>query len=199
VVANCQPGRISGYCQGNCMGRCDGRCAGQCNGQCNARDAAGNCIGQCQGECRGRCDATCHANCQGQWQAPRCEAWARPPAADADCAGSCRAHAEANASCTQPVVQVQASQNAQAAMALAATLQANLPKLLYAQIALGQRLITEIDTVVGIAQRLPRVVGQAGAHALGCIAAATDASVSASISVKVTVQSSRSVSGRFGG
>ncbi len=199
VAANCQPGRISGYCQGTCVGRCDGRCNGQCSGQCTARDAVGNCIGQCQGECRGRCDATCHANCQGQWQAPRCEAWVRPPSADADCEGSCRAHANVNASCTPALVQVQASQNTQAAMALVATLQANLPQLIHAQIALGQRLLADIDTVVRIGQQLPRVVGQAGVQALACIGAATDASVSASISVKVTVQASAGVSGRVGG
>ncbi len=187
VVANCQPGRISGVCQGTCSGRCDGRCYGNCQGTCTARDAAGNCIGQCQGQCTGRCDATCYANCQGQWQAPRCDAYVRPPAVDADCAGSCRAHANVNASCTPAQVQAQASQNTQAAMALVATLRTNLPQLIHAQIALGQRLFADIDTVVRIGQQLPRIVGQAGARALACIAAATDASVSASISVKVTV------------
>ncbi len=199
VVQNCQPGKLSGFCQGQCVGTCDGRCFGQCNGTCAQRDASGNCAGQCQGECRGSCDATCHAYCQGQWQAPRCEAYVRPPSADANCEASCRASANVRAQCTPAVVQVVANQNTQAAAALVATLQANLPQLIHAQFSLGQRLTGDIDTVVGIGQQLPRLIGQAGARALACVAAAADMSVSASISVKVTVQASAGVSGRVGG
>lgn len=199
VVANCQPGQLSGFCQGTCAGQCDGGCYGQCNGTCTQRDAAGNCAGQCQGECRGRCDATCHAYCQGQWQAPQCSAYARPPSADAQCEASCRASANVRAQCSPAIVQVQASQSTQMAAALVATLQTNLPQLIHAQYALGQRITGDIDAVVGIGQQLPNLVGQAGARALGCIAAAADMSVSASISVQVTVQASAGVSGRVGG
>jgi hypothetical protein len=199
VVANCDPGRLSGQCQGTCAGRCDGRCNGQCNGNCAARDAAGNCFGQCQGECRGQCDATCHARCEGQWQAPQCEGMVVPPSADAQCQASCHAHADVRAQCTPAEVQIQVSQNTQATAALAATLQANLPQLLFAQIALGQRLIGDINTVVRIGQDMPQIVGAAGAQALACIAAATDATISASVRVEVTVQASASVSGRVGG
>lgn len=199
VVANCQPGQLSGFCQGTCAGQCDGGCYGQCDGTCTQRDAAGNCAGQCQGQCRGRCDATCHAYCQGQWQAPRCAAYARPPSADAECLASCRASANVRAQCTPATVEVRANQGSPVAMALVATLQANLPQLIHAQFALGQRIGGDVDAMVGIGQRLPNLVGQAGARALGCIAAAADMSVSASISVQVTVRASAGVSGRVGG
>src|SRR5436309_1655413 len=98
IVAHCDPGRLSGYCQGTCSGRCEGRCTGACNGQCSARNASGQCVGTCSGDCQGSCDATCHARCQGTWQAPKCEGYVRPPSADAECNASCRAHANVNAS-----------------------------------------------------------------------------------------------------
>lgn len=196
VIANCQPGQLSGFCQGTCVGQCDGSCFGQCNGTCTQRDAAGNCAGACQGECRGNCDAVCHAYCEGQWQSPRCDLYARPPSADAQCEASCRASANVRASCTPAQVQVAVNQNTQAAMALVATLQANLPQLIRAQWVLGQRITGDIDALVGIGQQMPQMIGQAGAHALACIAGAADMSVSASISVQVTVQASAGVSGR---
>jgi hypothetical protein len=198
IVAQCEPGRLSGYCQGTCMGQCDGRCSGQCQGQCTAYDAQGRCAGQCQGQCQGQCDATCHAQCQGQWQSPRCEGQVTPPSADAECNASCRAHANVQAQCTAPQVQVQVSQNVDMAARLAATLQANLPQLLYAQLAMGQRLLGDVQVVVDVGAQLPRIVGQAGAQALACIAAAGDASIQASASIKVSVQASASVTGRVG-
>lgn len=198
VMANCQPGKISGYCQGRCTGQCEGRCNGTCNGQCSAQDAQGRCVGQCSGTCDGSCDATCHAQCQGQWQAPRCEAWVRPPQVDAECDASCRAHANVRASCTPAQVRVEVSQNVDIAARLAATLQANLPQLLHAQIALGQRLLHDVEVVVQVGQQLPSIVGQAGINALACIAAASEASVRASVSIKVSIQASASVSGRVG-
>ena len=122
----------------------------------------------------------------------------RPPSADAQCDASCRASADVRAQCTPAQVQVQANQNSQEALALVATLQANLPQLIHAQFSLGQRITGDIDTVVSIGQQLPSLVGQAGAQALGCIAAAADMSVSASISVKVTIQASAGVTARTG-
>jgi hypothetical protein len=196
VVANCQPGKLSGTCRGQCNGRCDGRCNGTCQGQCSQQDDQGRCVGQCNGTCSGSCDATCHAQCNGQWQAPKCEAWVTPPSVDAECDASCRAHANVHASCTPAQVQVQVSQNTQQAQRLAATLQANLPQLLHAQIALGERLIGDIEVVVRVGQQLPRIVGQAGVNALACVAAAGEASARASANIKVSIQASASVSGR---
>ncbi len=198
IVATCNPPQLSGFCQGRCVGHCDGRCTGQCNGQCSQMDAQGQCAGQCNGDCYGGCDATCHVRCEGQWQSPQCQGQVRPPSADAECNASCHAHADVSATCTPPQVQVQVSQNTEMAARLLATLQANMPQLLHAQIALGRRLATDIQTVVQIGKQLPNIVGQAGFNALACVAAAADAAVEASVRVQVSVQASASVSGRVG-
>jgi hypothetical protein len=198
IVAHCEPARLSGFCQGRCAGHCDGTCRGQCRGACAAVDAQGNCVGTCSGDCAGSCDATCHARCEGTWQAPRCEGYVRPPSADAECSASCRAHANVNASCTPALVRVQASQNAQIAARLVATLQANMPLLLHAEVALGRRLLADAEVVTNVGAALPRIVGQAGAHALACMGAATDVTARATFSIRVSVQASASVSGRVG-
>jgi hypothetical protein len=198
IIARCEPGKLAGVCRGQCTGRCDGRCDGACSGTCSARNASGQCVGACSGQCTGSCDATCHAQCNGQWQAPRCEGSVRAPSADAECNASCQAHADVNASCTPARVNVQVSQNAQLAARLAATLSANLPQLLHAELALGKRLIADADVLVQVGATLPKIVGDAGAHALACIGASGDISARASVSIKVSVQASASVSGRVG-
>jgi hypothetical protein len=198
IVAQCEPARLSGHCQGRCVGRCDGTCQGQCQGQCAARDAQGNCAGQCNGDCNGGCSGTCHVRCEGQWQAPQCEGYVRPPSADAECNASCNAHASFQASCTPATVNVQASQNVEMAARLVATLQANLPLLLHAEIALGRRLVNDVRAVVQVGGQLPRVIGEAGAQAMACIAAASSASVQASMRINVSIEASASVSGRVG-
>jgi hypothetical protein len=81
---------------------------------------------------------------------------------------------------------------------LAATLQANLPALLHAQIALGKRMLGDVRVVVDVGAQLPKVVGDAGAQALACIAAGAHASVQASARINVSVEASASVSGRVG-
>ncbi|MBI5533915.1 MAG: hypothetical protein HY898_14430 [Deltaproteobacteria bacterium] len=198
IVAQCEPARLSGFCQGRCEGRCDGRCMGDCQGQCMQRDAQGRCAGGCNGNCIGSCDSTCHARCSGQWQAPRCEGSVTPPSADAECNASCKAHADFTANCTPAQVSIQANQNSQAAAQLAASLQANLPMLLHAQIALGKRVIGNADTMVQVGRNLPNMVGQAGAHAMACVAAAANMSIHATASIKVSVQASANVSARAG-
>ncbi len=198
IVARCEPGRLVGYCQGACQGRCDGRCTGECRGQCSARDAQGRCIGSCAGDCNGACDAACHASCAGAWQAPRCEGSMRGPSADAECDASCRAHADVHAACTPTQVNVQATQNTAEIARLAATLQANLPALLHAQITLARRLSADVRTVGQVGAQLPRLVGQAGAHALACVGAGASVVGSASARVDVSFRASASVSGRVG-
>jgi hypothetical protein len=198
IVAQCEPARLSGYCRGECGGRCEGNCSGQCEGQCATRDASGACTGRCEGTCRGQCDATCHAYCRGEWQAPRCEGYVQPPSADAECQASCSARAEFRAQCTPAQVNVQVNQNAEMAMRLVATLQANLPELLRAQLALGARVMNSARTVVQVGAQLPKVIGDAGAQALACVAAASSASVKASARIDVTVRASANVSGKVG-
>ncbi|MBK7580282.1 MAG: hypothetical protein IPI67_08775 [Myxococcales bacterium] len=198
IVAQCEPGKLSGYCQGTCQGQCEGRCNGQCNGQCSAVDAQGRCAGTCNGTCNGGCDATCHASCQGQWQSPKCEASVQGPSASGECQGSCNARASLRAQCTPGQVNVSVSQNAEAAMRLAATLRANLPYLIQAEVGLGKRVLGDVKVVVDIGGRLPKVIGNAGAQAVACVAAAANASVQASVRINVSVQASANVSGRVG-
>jgi len=198
IVARCDPGKLSGYCQGRCAGRCDGRCTGRCQGTCSAVDAQGNCIGTCAGACTGTCDATCHARCEGTWQAPRCEGYVRPPSADAECDAACRAHADVNATCTPAAVAVQTGAATDVGARLAATMRANLPLLIHAEAALGKRLLYDVQVVGQVGAQLPKIVGDAGAHALACIAAATDVTARASMSIRVSVQASASVTGKVG-
>jgi hypothetical protein len=198
IVAQCEPARLSGFCQGRCVGSCEGTCSGDCQGNCAMRDASGRCAGRCEGTCSGGCDATCHARCEGQWQAPKCEGMVRPPSADAECNASCNARASFRAQCQPARVAVQISQGAEMAARLAATLQANLPALLHAQIALGKRMLGDVKVVVDVGAQLPKVVGDAGAQALACIAAAAHASAQASVRINVSVEASANVSGRVG-
>ncbi|MBE7483494.1 MAG: hypothetical protein HS104_26385 [Polyangiaceae bacterium] len=198
IVAQCEPARLSGYCQGTCEGRCEGRCNGTCNGQCSAVDAQGRCAGACNGTCTGSCDATCHAKCQGQWQAPKCEGSVQGPSASGECQASCNARASLRAQCTPGQVNVNVSQNAEMAMRLAATLRANLPYLIQAEVGLGKRVLGDVKVVVDVGGRLPKIIGNAGAQAVACVAAAAHASVQASVRINVSVQASASVSGRVG-
>jgi hypothetical protein len=198
VVAHCQPGRLSGYCQGTCSGSCDGTCNGECQGSCSARNAQGQCAGNCTGTCRGQCTATCHAQCQGQWQAPRCEVDARAPSADAKCDASCKAHVEITAQCTPSRVTVQGAAAVADVARLIATLQANLPALITAQIGYGKRLAGDIQALVDVSGDLGRILGDVGAHATACIGAAGSELFEAQASIRVTVSVSASVSGRVG-
>jgi hypothetical protein len=52
--------------------------------------------------------------------------------------------------------------------------------------------------VVDVGAQLPKIVGDAGAQAIACIAAASSASVRASARINVSIQASASVSGRVG-
>ncbi len=199
IIAQCEPGKLSGYCQGRCDGRCEGTCQGQCNGQCSAVDAQGNCNGQCNGTCSGGCSATCHASCQGQWQAPKCEGHVTPPSVDAECNASCSATANLRAQCTPGQVMVQTNANTEAAMRLVQTLQVNLPWLIKAELGLGRRVAGDVKTVVQIGGQLPKIVGDAGAQAMACIAGAAHASAQASVRINVSIQASASVNGKVAG
>lgn len=198
IVAHCEPARLSGFCQGRCVGQCDGTCQGECQGQCSSKDASGHCLGRCQGTCNGGCDASCHARCEGQWQAPKCEGYVRPPSVDADCKASCSARASFQAQCQPGSVNVHSSQNTEQVARLVATLTANLPDLLRAEIGLGKRVVGDARTVVQIGSALPRTLGDAGAEAMACVAAASSATVTASARIDVSIRASAHVSGRVG-
>jgi hypothetical protein len=198
IIARCEPAQLSGTCEGICGGSCEGTCKGDCSGECATRDAAGRCAGQCKGTCHGQCSGSCHASCQGTWKAPRCEGNLTGPTANAKCNASCKAHAELTAECTQPKLNIVASANTGDMAKLVATLEANLPTLIRAEFAYGKRIAHDVQALVQVGADLPGAIGQAGSHALACVAASASAVAHAQASISVSVQASASVSGKAG-
>lgn len=194
IVASCEPAKLSGRCEGTCRGQCDGRCEGKCSGECTAKDAQGRCVGQCRGTCEGKCDATCHASCQGSWQAPKCEGKVTPPKVDADCKASCEASVKFSARCSKPQLQVKTSTEAQALGKLVASLSANLPTLVTAQLKLGREIGGEVQALVRLGGKLRGQLQGAGDKAVACVTAAASAIATASASVNVSFKASVSVS-----
>jgi len=174
VKANCAPGHLYGRCSGNCSGSCAGACSGSCAGNTTAS-------GQCEGTCNGSCNGDCHGSCSIDFQEPKCDVAMQGPSADARCDGSCKAHANFTAQCTPAQVRVSASANTQEMAALTATLTANLPPLLTAQLAYGANAL-----------------GQITEHAAACVGAAANACVQAQASLRVSVSVSASVSAKAG-
>lgn len=191
IRAHCQPGHLYGRCDGTCSGHCTGACQGQCQGQTGAG-------GQCSGTCNGRCTADCHGSCSVEIQEPKCDVAMQGPSADIHCDGSCRAHADLTAQCTRPQVRMTASVNAGEIPRLVATLEANLPALLEAELAYGQRIAGDIDMLARTGSELPRAFGQLTAHAGACIAAAANATFQAQASIRVSVQASASIDAKAG-
>ena len=179
VVAECEPAKLSGYCQGTCGGQCEGTCTGTCNGECSAKDAEGRCVGECKGTCSGQCSATCHAKCEGQWKAPRCEVEVEQSKVKAECSANCEASANVRASCQAPKLVVDAQAQAEAMTKLKATLAANLPVLLQAQLRLSKQLAADLKVVADTGGRLKGQIGGAGAKAGACITAASKPSSAA--------------------
>ena len=198
IVAQCDPGKLSGTCEGRCVGRCEGVCRGECDGKCEAENASGQCEGRCDGKCNGECGATCHARCEGEWVAPKCEGHVRPPSASGECTASCDARAEIRAECTPAKVQIEANQAAGDLAKLALSLQANLPTLIQAQFKLSQKLAASAKVLVEVSAQLPEAVGNASLEAGACIAASASAVAQASARVDVSIQASASVTAKAG-
>ena len=93
---------------------------------------------------------------------------------------------------------MRAGQNVELAVRLMQTLQANLPELIHAEFALGKRLSGSARVIVSVGSQLPNVVGNAGAEAMACVAAASSATVKASMRIDVSIQASASVTSRVG-
>ena len=133
-----------------------------------------------------------------RFQEPRCDVEVQAPSADASCAGSCQAHADLAARCSEARVAVQASGNAGDLPRLVATLEQNLPVLVRAEVAYGQRLAAAVQTLVRTGGELPGALGQVGGRTAACLAAAVNACASAQASLRVSVQASASISARAG-
>ena len=206
VKAHCQPGHLYGRCDATCTGQCNGTCNGTCQGECagqgqaggGAASAGGRCAGQCKGTCTGTCSADCHGNCTTDFKEPKCDIAVQAPSASGHCEGSCKAHADLTAQCTPPTVQVHASIETGEIGKLVATLRANLPALIEAEVAYGQRIAGDIQILVQAGAELPRAFGQISGHAGACVAAAANGVLNAQASLRVSVQASASISGRAG-
>lgn len=198
VVANCEPAKLSGICEGTCGGTCDGVCRGDCSGECSAKDASGKCAGKCSGTCSGKCEATCHAKCTGTWKAPHCDVKVNAPKAEADCNASCKAHADITAQCTPGRVNIQTNVNTGEMPKLIATLQANMPVLIQAELGYGKRIAGDIETLVRVGGEMPDAMAQAGTHALACIGASASSVVRAQASISVSVKASASINAKAG-
>jgi hypothetical protein len=198
VEASCAPGRLYGRCTGTCRGRCDGDCKGACDGHCAAEGPGGECAGRCNGTCNGTCSADCRGECTGEFVAPKCEASVERPRVEAHCKASCDAHADLRASCTPAKVNVQANVDAEEITKLVATLERNLPALITAQIAYGERIAGDVQALVRAGAELPDAMGKLTARAGACVASAATATVQAQASLRVTVQASASVSAKAG-
>jgi hypothetical protein len=93
---------------------------------------------------------------------------------------------------------VQTNQNLEATARLAYTLQNNLPELIHAEVALGRRLTSNARALVNVGSQLPNVLGDAGAAAIACVAAASSAVATATLRIDVSIQASARVTGRVG-
>jgi hypothetical protein len=192
VKATCAPGHLYGRCTGTCTGTCTGACSGRCDG---AVTSAG---GECRGTCNGSCAGDCKGRCSVDFQEPKCDVQARAPSADARCDGSCRAHANLTAQCTEPRVKMHGNVQAGELANVAATLERNLPPLIKAQIAYGDRIADDVQILVRTGAELPGAFGHLSARAAACVAAAANATASAQASLRVSVQASASISAKAG-
>lgn len=191
VKATCAPGHLYGRCSGTCTGTCNGACNGHCQGQTGAG-------GQCNGTCNGACSGDCKGNCSVDFQEPKCDLEGRPPSADARCDGSCKAHADLTAQCTEPRVKVQANVAAGDMPKVVATLERNLPALVKAEVAYGERIGGDVQVLARTGSELPHAFAHLSARAGACVAAAANATVAAQASLRVSVQASASVTAKAG-
>ncbi len=136
-------------------------------------------------------DASVAASCEGKCSASSGKA-------SSECKSSCKARASLRATCTPPQVTVEASENAELAMALVASLQKNLPRLLRAQISLGKRVIADAEALVTVAANLPTIIDKAGDKAVACVGASASMTTFAATSLGVVVDASVDVSVKVG-
>lgn len=84
------------------------------------------------------------------------------------CDELCSSQAALYAECTLPAIRVTASTNSEDLVDLVCALEAHLPGLLYAELALGRRLSARAEDLARLAARLPADLGHAGPRGLAC-------------------------------
>jgi len=121
----------------------------------------------------------------------QCEAQCQP--SDGPCMSGCAARGEAYARCTLPTVDVQLSASSERGMRLASALRNHLPRLMYAEIALGKRLIGHVQTMVKVGGELPPVMQKAGVFGWTCVVAGVTAAAEAATRIDSVLSGSAAV------
>jgi hypothetical protein len=110
------------------------------------------------------------------------------PASGKECAVLCSAQAALYAQCTLSAVSVAVSSELDEAKKLARSLEEHVPALLYAEIALGKRLVAHTEQIAFVSARLPGDLKNAGPRGMACatLAAATTGKAIARLKQTVT-------------
>jgi hypothetical protein len=103
----------------------------------------------------------------------RCESVAASANA-AESGDLCNAQGALYARCSLPSLSFAASKDTENVFRLGKSLESNLPALLYADLALGRRLVDHVSKVVAVSVKLATDLKDVGPHGLACVALATN-------------------------
>jgi hypothetical protein len=103
----------------------------------------------------------------------RCESIAASANA-AESGDLCNAQGALYARCSLPSVSFAASKHTENVLRLGKSLESNLPALLYADLALGRRLIDHVSKIAAVSVKLTTDLKDVGPHGLACVALASN-------------------------
>jgi len=190
--ATVDPGKLEVQCEG---GELVGQCSGVCQGDCNASGTWVSGQASCNGLCRGSCSVA--------FQEPRCTGTMRPPSVEAQCAASCNAKLDAEASCTPGkaslVVRGQVASNIEERLTrVRGAIEGAGGAVLATRAKLG-RLVGSGKLLLRAADDVPKAVGDIGISAAACAAESAAGIINASASISISFEASVSVSGAISG
>ncbi|MDB4946839.1 MAG: Flagellar hook-length control protein FliK [Labilithrix sp.] len=213
--------QVTGSCSGTCNGKCDGKdskgaCAGKCEGKCDGGKIQGECKGKCGGECKlkasAKCEGTCSGKCTAEFKEPKCTGEVTPPKVSADCKAHCDASISAKAECTPAQVGFTATgtADAKAFETLKATLEKNLPLVLKVSIGMAERapkvageaqVVAEggLSTITSVSGKGGVSAATTGAQLAACLTDTFKGAINAAASIKANVSVSASVSASASG
>ena len=103
----------------------------------------------------------------------RCESVAASANA-AESGDLCNAQGALYARCSLPSISFAASKQTENVFRLGKSLESNLPALLYADLALGRRLIDHVSKIAAVSVKLTTDLKDVGPHGLACVALASN-------------------------
>ena len=130
-----------------------------------------------------------------QGRRAQCEAGCPP--SDSACTLGCAAGGDIYASCTLPAIAIEPTVSSGRAARVAAALRAHLPQLLYAETALGRRLLGHVQTLAKVGAQLPPVVQKAGVYGMTCLVASAALSAEAGSRIQAVLEGSVAVTRRL--